>query len=194
VESGQVEVLGVQEFGDTARGIEALDAMVKAAPITILQVMTVTPARFVALITGDVASVEASLAAGRAVGRESLVDELLIQNLHPQVLPALAASGEEGEWDALGIIEAASITAGIEAGDCAAKKAEVRIVEIRADSHMGGRSSVKVIGPLGEVEAAIAAAEALVEARGRLVRRVIIPRPHPEIRPFYRASFGGRST
>lgn len=182
----RVEVLGVQEFADTARGIEALDAMVKAAPISILDVMTITPARLVALFTGEVASVELALAAGRAAGGDGLMDELLIRNLHPDIAPALAGAGEEGDWDSLGILEASSITAGIEAGDCAAKHAAVRVVEIRVDSHMGGRSSVKVIGPLGEVEAAMAAAEALVEARGRLVRRVIIPRPHPEIRPFYR--------
>ncbi len=183
-----MEILGVQEFSDTAKGIEALDAMVKAAPVEIVDVRTITPARLVIFITGDVASVEASLVAGRLAGATGVVDELCIANLHAQVMPAMTGDPQEGEWDALGIVESSSITAGIEAADRAAKRAEVRLVELRIDSHLGGRSALKIVGRLEDVEASMAAAVSAVETRGRLVRSVVIPRPHPDIRPFYRAT------
>lgn len=186
-----VVVLGVQEFEDTAKGVEALDAMAKAAPITILEVMTVTPARFVVLITGDVASVESSLEAGRRAGGAALFDELFIPNLNEQVLPALHGSAIEGDWDAIGILESGSVTAGIAAGDRAAKRAAVRVVEIRADSHMGGRSAMKLVGSLSDVEIAMVDAREAAEQRGRLVQSVIIPRPHADIRPFWRNLYNG---
>lgn len=189
----EVEVLGVEEFSDTAAGIEALDAVLKAAPISIVEVLTINPARFVILCTGDVASVQASLKSGRTVGIDSILDELIIENLHPAVLPALRATAIDDEWDALGIIEAYTITAGIEAADCAAKRAAVNVVEIRADNEMGGRSAMKMMGPLSEIEVAMDAARNAVEARARLVRSVVIPRPDPEMRRFYRVPAGGRS-
>jgi len=192
VRISDVGVLGVQEFFDTAKGIEALDAMVKAAPVSIVTVLTVTPARFVVLLTGDVASVQSALEAGRRTGGQSLVDELFLANLHPWVLPAISGEVEDGDWDALGILEAASITSGIEAGDLAAKRADVRLVEIRLDSHLGGRSTVKMVGPLDEVQAAMEVAVSSISAKRMLVRSVVIPRPHPDIKPFYRTAAAER--
>jgi microcompartment protein CcmL/EutN len=100
--------------------VQALDAMVKAAPVTVITTRLVEPGRLVILITGDVASVEASLAAGKTGRLAELVDELFIRNLDPQVIPALRGEARAVEWDALGIIESLSVAAGIEAADAAA--------------------------------------------------------------------------
>ena len=176
-----VDVIGVQEFSSIAAGFLALDAFVKAAPVRILATRIVTPGKLVALFTGDVASVEASLAAGRQVCGEELLDELFIPNLHREVIPAIQGPVAVVEWDALGIVESLSVTAGIVAADLAAKEAEVQIPEIRLAGGMGGKSTIKVMGPLEDVQASLSAGAGYVQGRGLLCRQVLIPRPHPDI-------------
>lgn len=177
-----VAVLGVQEFASIAIGLAALDAMVKAAPVQVLQTLTVCPGRLVLIITGDVASVEIALAAGRTAGDDVVVvDELFIPNLHPMVIPAMRGSLVAREWDALGVIESLSVTGGIAAADAMAKEAPVTVLEVRLSGGMGGKSTVKVMGPLHEVESAMKAGEEQVRRRGRLCARIVIPRPHPDV-------------
>jgi microcompartment protein CcmL/EutN len=176
-----VAVIGVQEFSSIATGFFALDGIVKAAPVRILVTRIVTPGKLVVLFTGDVASVDASLGAGRDCGGEDLLDELFIPNLHSGVIPAIEGPVSVEEWDALGIIESLSVTAGIVAADLAAKGADVRIPEIRLAGGMGGKSTIKVMGPLEDVQASLSAGAGYVQGRGLLCRQVLIPRPHPDI-------------
>jgi microcompartment protein CcmL/EutN len=176
-----VDVIGVQEFSSIAAGFFALDAIVKAAPVRILATRIVTPGRLIVLFTGDVASVEASLNAGKDGCGEDLLDELFIPNLDRKVIPAIEGPVSVQEWDALGIIESLSVTAGIVAADLAAKEAEVRIPEIRLAGGMGGKSTIKVMGRLEDVEASLAAGGGYVQGKGLLCRQVLIPRPHPDI-------------
>ncbi|MEE9308030.1 MAG: BMC domain-containing protein [Spirochaetia bacterium] len=176
-----VDVIGVQEYSSIAVGFLALDAIVKAAPVNILATRIVTPGKFIVLFTGDVASVEASLTAGKDSREGDLLDELFIPNLDRKVIPAIAGPVSVQEWDALGIIESLSVTAGIVAADLAAKEAEVRIPEIRLAGGMGGKSTIKVMGRLEDVEASLAAGAGYVQGKGLLCRQVLIPRPHPDI-------------
>jgi len=182
-------VLGVLELNSLAVGVQVMDAMVKMAPVAILDAKIINPGKMVILIQGDVASVAASLGAGRSSGRGHIVDDLFLPNLHQSVIPALTGAVEIHRWDAVGIIESFSATAGIEAADAAAKAAEVLVTEIRLDPEMGGKSTVKMVGAIDAVEAAMKAGMELVGGKGLLCRGITIPRPDPGIRPF----FSGRS-
>jgi microcompartment protein CcmL/EutN len=179
-------VIGVLELASIAVGIRVLDSMVKAAPVKILEARSVCPGKYLAVITGSVAEVEISLARGKEAGQGCLVDELFISNLDPQIIPAIKGRRELPHWNALGILESFSAAASIEAGDAAAKEAEVWIAEIRLATGLGGKSTLKMIGPIEAVEAAMAAAGARIRAKGLLCQEVIIPNPHPDIRPFLR--------
>jgi len=179
-----VDVIGVQEFASIAAGVLALDAIVKAAPVEVLGIRTVTPGKLVVLFTGDVASVDASLAKGREVAQGSLIDELFIPNLHALVIPAIRGEARVESWDALGIIESFSVTASIVAADLAVKQARVELPEIRLAGGMGGKSYVKIMGPIEEVQSAVQAGVEYVQGKGLLCQQVIIPRPHPDIRSY----------
>lgn len=190
VETG---VLGLQEFSDTATGAEALDAAVKVAPVTILAVRVINPAKLVFIETGDVASVEMSLAAGRRVAGERLVGELFLPFVEQGVVAAVSGSPVRPQWDAMGVIETATIAAGIAAADIALKRAEVSLVELRFDDAMGGRASVKLMGPVGELEIGMEAAVSAAAARQALVRSVIIANPHEEVKRVLNPVKDGRS-
>ncbi len=180
-----VPVLGVLEFNSIAIGIKAMDEMAKAAPVTIIDAKTICPGKFVVIISGDVASVDASLTAGKVVGEGYVIDELFIPNLHSYVIPALVGAVECEIWDAIGVIESFSVVASIEAGDIAAKTADVIITEIRLATGLGGKSYVKVMGDIYEVKAAVTASVDFIKSKGLLCKDVIIAKPHPEIKPFF---------
>lgn len=176
------EVIGIQEFSDTAIGARALDAAVKVAPVTLLMARVINPGKLFYVLTGDVASVELSLRAGQRAAGSGIVDELFLPFAEPGVVAALSRDGTVGEWDAMGILDTATIAAGVAAADQAAKRAEVRVAEIRFDDAMGGRASVRLIGTVGEVEAGLEAGAASAESRGSLIRSVLLPNPHDDLR------------
>jgi len=176
------DVLGVQEFADTAVGAEALDVAIKVAPVTVLRVSVINPGKLVTVITGDVASVELALKASRDRAGDGLIDELFLPLAEPAIVPALGGKPYDGAWDAVGILETATVTTGIAGADLALKRADVHLTEIRFDDAMGGRSSVRLTGAVGEVEVGIEAAAAYARARSALVRSVIIANPHDDLR------------
>jgi microcompartment protein CcmL/EutN len=178
-------VLGVLEFNSIAIGIYSLDAMVKAAPIKIIDAKTICPGKYVIIISGDVAAVDAALTAGKETGRGYIIDELFLPNLEQQIIPAITGSVECSIWDAVGIIETFSVISSIEAGDIAAKISEITIPEIRLAVGMGGKSYVKIIGTLNAVEVAMEAAVERIRKKGLLCMNTIIPKPHSDIKPFF---------
>ncbi|MBN2049734.1 MAG: BMC domain-containing protein [Spirochaetales bacterium] len=179
-----ITVLGVQEYTAIADGLVALDLMVKEAPVEVLSCVTVTPGKYIIIITGDEASVDASLKRARREFPQGIMEELFIPHLHTGVGPALLGEIGAVELDALGVIESFSVAAGIEAADVCAKRADVRLLKIGFGSGMGGKATVRFTGRIGEVQAALEAGKAVVEAKGRLCRSIIIPRPHGDIESF----------
>lgn len=177
--------MGVLELNSIAVGIKVLDSMVKAAPVRIIDAKTICPGKFFVLVTGTVAEVDASLTAGKRAGEGYLVDELFLPNLHPQVVPAVLGAVPCERWDAVAVVESFSVIASIEGADISAKTADVLVNEVRLATGMGGKSYWKIIGDIHEVTSAVEASVAVVSRKGLLCKQVIIPNPHPDIRPFF---------
>ena len=55
-------------------------------------------------------------------------------------------------------------------------------MEIRLAGGMGGKSTVKLMGRIQEVEAGMASGVQVVAGKGLLCRQVILANPHPDIR------------
>lgn len=179
------EVLGVLEFSSIAIGIYALDEMVKIAPVKILDARTICPGKYFVVFSGDVASVEYSFKKGYEAGSDCLVDSLFLPQVLPDVIAALGNIVKTDDWDAIGIIETLSVVSGIEAADAAAKAGGVKIIEIRLAIGFGGKSYVKILGSLDEVQAAMEAGTAKAKAKKQLCQETLIPRPHIETKPFF---------
>ena len=178
-------VLGVLEFSSIAIGIQALDEMLKVAPIKIMEARTMCPGKYLVVFSGDVASVEFSFRKGLEIGKDLIVDSLFLPQVHESVIPAIGKIISSEEWNAIGIIETLSVTASIEAADIAAKVSGIRIVEIRLAIGFGGKSYVKIQGYLDAVEAAVEAGSAKAISKGQLCMKTIIPRPHNELKSFF---------
>ena len=178
-------VLGVLEFSSIAIGIKALDEMLKAAPIKIIEARTICPGKYLIVFSGDVASVEFSFNKGFEIGKELVVDSLFLPLAHEEVIPAIGKNVGSDEWNAIGIIETLSVASSLEAGDTAAKVGGIKIVEIRLAIGFGGKSYVKIQGHLDAVEAAIEAGSEKAATKGQLCMKSIIARPHSEVKPFF---------
>ena len=78
---------------------------------------------------------------------------------------------------AIALLEFGSIAAGIEAGDAMVKRAALEI--IRTGTVQPGRYLVLIGGEVGQVEEALAAAEAV--ASSYIIDRMFLPDPHPQL-------------
>jgi len=180
-----IVVLGALEFSSIVIGFKAMDEMVKIAPITIIDSRTISSGKFLIIFSGDVASVEYAYRKGIDTGMAYVVDSLFLPQVHEDVIAALGKTLKTDLWDTVGIIETSSIISSIEAADAAAKQAEVKIIEIRLADGYGGKSYLKMIGTLTDVQSSMEAGIEKAKAKGTLLVDTIIPQPHKEIRPFF---------
>ena len=169
------------ETNSIPAGIEAGDAMLKAADVSLATAQPVCAGKYIVIVSGDVAAVEASVAAGAEIAGEVLVDSIVIANVHEQVIQAIGACSEAVEAGALGLIETFSLASAVICADSAVKAANVSLIEIRLGRGLGGKSFITMIGEVAAVRFAVQAAETLEEAKGMVARTAVIPSPHPDI-------------
>ncbi len=165
--------LALLELDSIAAGIEAGDAMAKRAPIDVIRAGTVHPGKYLVLVGGAVADVEEALDAGREVGASSVLDVVLLPDVHPDVVPAIRGARREGAGEALGIIETTTVAAVIEAADAGLKGARVRLLELRLADDLGGKGYLLFDGRVADVEAAVEIGSARIAGSPGAMQRVI---------------------
>ena len=168
--------IGFLETASIAKGIEATDAMMKQAAVDLLMTTIVPRGKYLVMIGGAVADVEAALRAGVERAGTSVLDQFLIQNVHPQLPAAIKGKVKVESVEAIGIIETKEVASAIFAGDAAAKAAAVTLIEAR--NQPGAKGMVVLTGDVGAVRAAVAAGVATIKKDGMLVAEVVIPRAH----------------
>lgn len=173
--------LGLVELSSIARGIETIDRMLKAADVELVLARTICSGKYIVLVAGDLHMVEASIEAGEATAAECMVDSFLIQNVHPDVFPALSSTVIPQNQEALGILESFSVAALVEAIDAVAKAAPVEMVECRLAMALGGKAFLVFTGEVEAVKESVEAGARVIAERGLLVNRIVIPDPRPEL-------------
>lgn len=173
--------IGLLELSSVASGFQVADKMLKTAEVELLLSRTICSGKFIVLVGGEVAEVTSSVESGIEQGDAAVIDSFIIPNVHPQVFDALKAITKVDKLEALGIIEAFSVSSLIEAADAAVKSANVNLIEIRLAMALGGKAFVTLTGEVEAVTAAIEAGSQIVSNRGLLVNSVVIPSPRPEL-------------
>ena len=164
--------VGFLETSSIAKGIEAADAMVKMASVKLAKTSFLARGKYTIFITGPVGEVESSLRAGRALLDKTLIDEVLIRNIHQQVIDTLDKRAPVERLEAVGVIETKEAVAAVLAADAAAKAAAVRLIETRT-AVPGGKGLVTMTGSVGDVRAAVAAGISAIR-KDLLVGQVVI--------------------
>ena len=175
--------IGLLEVCSVARGIEVADTVLWEARVEVLFATPVHPGKYVVLFTGSIDDVRAALRHGAEVAGPDLVDQLIIPQVHEQVVPMLKRNGGHvrGELDAIGVVETNTVASSIVAADLALKTATVDLLELRIANGLGGKSFFTLTGEVSDVRSAVAAGARSASDRGLLAREVVIARPHPEL-------------
>lgn len=178
------DALALIELDSVAGGLRALDALVKKAPVHVLEANLIEPGRFLLLFGGGVAEVEEAFDEAAAVAGDGVIDRMHLPWAHEALLGALRGAEDVrsgDEMDTLGIIEGGRIAPTLVACDRALKDAGVELAGLRVAGGLGGRAYFLVFGAQHDVEAAIEIAGAVLDAAGQRHRLECIPRPHDEM-------------
>ncbi len=175
--------LGMVELSSIGIALAVEDAMLKAADVKLLIARTICSGKYMVMIGGETAEVQSSIDAGKSASAEALIDHLVIPNVDKRLFPAISGAVHiaDEDKDAMGILEAFSVTSIIEGADAAVKAADVNLFKIHVAMAIGGKGFLLLGGPVADVEAAIEAGARQIGKRGLLVSRVVIPRPEPEL-------------
>jgi microcompartment protein CcmL/EutN len=173
--------IGLIELTSIAAGMQAADAMLKAAAVDMVLARSICSGKYMVMVRGEVSAVQASVAAGVSAGHFSVIDSFVIPNLHESVFPAISGTTKIEVLEALGIVESFSVASLIEGADAAVKTADVRLIEIRLAMALGGKAFVTLTGDVAAVQSAVNAAAQVVGQKGLLVNKVVIPRPRAEL-------------
>jgi microcompartment protein CcmL/EutN len=151
--------LAMIQLSDVPRGLRALDALVKEAPVDLLAAGTVQCGHYLIAFSGQVGATVRSFARARETAGETVIDSVLLPDAEPRIVPAFrdavvrAPSSDAG--DALGIVQSAACPVLLAAIDAGLKGARVDLVELRVAEGLGGKALATLWGELPDVQAAI---------------------------------------
>lgn len=175
------EAIGMVEFSSIARGIFAADQMVKTSDVEIVTANSVCPGKYIAIVYGDVSSVENSVKSGERAAAEHYVDSIIIPNVHGSIFPAIVSTTMPEEIKALGILESYSLSTMVIAADAVLKCADLEPIEIRLGTGLGGKSYFTFTGDVAAVKTGVETGMETIGEKGMLINAEVIPSPSKKL-------------
>ena len=173
--------VGVIEIKSIAKGIEACDAELKSAGITLVSAHPACPGKYEIIITGSISDVTAARDHVKGKYGSALVDDSVMGRIDPRVISALFGTQTAKKEGSIGIIETFSASSAIKAADIAVKTARVEIYDLRVSRGMGGKGIVMLTGDVGDVTAAVEAGADYAKGIATLSSFSVIAAPHEEL-------------
>jgi microcompartment protein CcmL/EutN len=168
------------ELASIARGIVALDQIAKRARTTIVAARTISPGRYLIVLSGQVGEIEEAIDAGIRAAKEDLVDHVILRDPAEGLRLGLSGSLPFMMEESLAIIETTTVTSTLSALDRALKGAEVALIELRLGAGLSGKGVFTLTGSLPMVEAAREIVAGTI-GEERIVRLELIAQPHPDL-------------
>ncbi|HBA84240.1 MAG TPA: hypothetical protein DCZ95_09130 [Verrucomicrobia bacterium] len=171
--------LAILEFRDISAGLFATDAMIKKSPIALLKAGIITGGRYMTLIGGSTASVDEAFQEGIFWGKDSLIDKVMLPDIHEKLHDAVLGRRHPVADGAMAVIETPTASSNVRAAELALKGAPVELVEIRlAESRLAGKGLSIYRGELHDIEAAVEMAVSFLRRAHVEVLSRIIAAPH----------------
>ncbi|MBI9072312.1 MAG: BMC domain-containing protein [Melioribacteraceae bacterium] len=173
--------IGLIELSSIASGMLASDTMLKTSEVELILSRSICSGKYMVLIGGDVAAVQAAVTSAEEIVRGSVIDTFVIPNVHPDIFPAISGQNEVDELKALGILEAFSVASLIEGADAAAKSSNIKLIEVRLAMALGGKAYCTLTGDVAAVTSAIDSGALVIAEKGMLVNKLVIANPRKEL-------------
>jgi microcompartment protein CcmL/EutN len=177
----KLPAIALIELGSIAAGTFAADKMVKRSPVELLHAGTVQPGKYLILVGGGTAEVEESYREGMQAAPAEILDEVLLPDVHRQVVEALEGERSFAGYESLVVLETSTIAAILRATDAAVKGARVELAELRLGSGLGGRGLAMLTGDLSDVEAAAEIAGQRLAGRSVTLCQSIVSNVHEQL-------------
>ncbi len=175
------KAIGMVEYTTVSTGIQAADTLVKTASVEIIEAQVVCPGKYIVIISGELSAIKASIDAAKVRHGDNLIDSFVLGNVHEGVFPAIYATVDVENPNALGVVETFSGASAIVAADAAAKTADVTLVELRIARGMCGKSYLIMTGEVAAVQAAVDNAKVAAGDKGMLLDYSVTPNPDPKL-------------
>ncbi len=172
--------VGMIETSSIAKGVEALDAMCKAAGVKPELHQAISRGKYIILISGPAGEVESSLAKGAEIAGGTVLTRYIIRNVHSGALAALNKKVKPAKLEAVGIVETKEAMPALFAADAAAKAAFVHVAEVNTGKGIGGKGYFTVVGEVGAVRTAVSAGVKSI-GEDAVISRIVIPNAHEHI-------------
>ena len=168
--------IGAVELNSVAAGVIAGDVMLKAASVDLVVAQPTCPGKFIVIVAGDTSSVETAVAAGKAEGRDKVVDTLMIASAAGEVIPAIMRTSAPEQRESVGVIETFSLASAVLAADYA-----IDLIEVRLGRGLGGKAFVVVTGKVSDVTTAVDHARTKLAKEGMVINITVVPSLHPDL-------------
>lgn len=178
--------IGVVEFRSIAIGIGAVDRIVKASEVRIVDARTICPGKYYIIFAGIVSAVKNSMSMVLKESETFIIDSIVLSNVYPQMFAGLNGTTEIKKPGSIGIIETLTSPSIFWAADAAIKATEVDLVEIRIARALGGKNICILNGDLSSINESVRVGIKYPEEKDFLVDYQIIASPHQDL---YRAVF-----
>ncbi len=173
--------IGLLELSSVVAGFLVADAALKAGTVRLVLSRSICSGKYMVLVAGDPSAVQSAIAAGCEAANGCLIDNIVINNIHPDVITALGRTSVAPPEGALGILESFNVATLIKAADACAKSASVQLFEVRVAMALGGKAFCTMTGDVASVQTAVAAGRKVISDAGMLVNAAVITRPHPDV-------------
>lgn len=173
--------IGMVEVKNISKGILITDEMLKSADVTLIESGSVCPGKYVTIIGGRLAAIQAAVERAEKLAEGALIDKFVIGNLGDKVYEAVSGTACAKPRGALGIVETFTAASAILAADAAVKSGVVDLIEVRIARGMGGKCFAAMTGEVADVKAAVEAGAKIAAAEGVLINTEVIANPHPDL-------------
>lgn len=177
----EIDTLGFLELNSIAKGIEAVDYMLKVADCQLISAKASCPGKYYIIISGRVDSVTQSIEEGKRIGGMHIVGKLIIPRIDPQVIRAINMTHVPEDTRAIGAIEYYSAAGSIIAADFAVKAANVDLISLQLATGIAGKSFVVLTGDVGAVKAAVEAGVEGAKEEAMIINHIVLPNPRKEL-------------
>ena len=175
--------IGVIELASIYKGYEVQDAVLKSTNIEKLLARTICSGKYIIIVRGEIADVEACLEQAKKIGAFAIINAVIVRNVDEKIFPAIAGNTtlDTPSVDGMVIIETFSVAAAIKAADFAVKEADVDILRIHVAMAIGGKGLIVLTGNIDALKSAIVPAIDYIKEDGMLAGYSFITHPHEDV-------------
>jgi microcompartment protein CcmL/EutN len=176
--------IGLVELSCIHKGFEVLDRMIKSAHVDKILARTICSGKYLILVRGELADVEASISAAKETAEYGIINALVIPNVDEALFPALAGTTTfDGVQlpDGMLVVETFSVVSCIKAADFAIKTAAISMLRVHVAMAVGGKGYFVATGNIDALKSSLEPVLEFLKEEGSLVGYSLITQPGEEL-------------